>query len=153
MLEVFDLDHDVHVRLAVFGAGADVANVGFRVADYGGDLFQHSEAVIAENGQLDRECRRNTVLLAPLDVNPALGFVHQVAHIGALHRVHGHALAARYVTDSRLAANRIATARAIDQQIAVALYAYGVAMVSAKDASNHAADRGLLFKDSGRRRL
>ena len=40
--------------------------------------------------------------------------------------MHGHAFAARDVSDDRLAANRIATARAIDQQVAMAFDCDGV---------------------------
>jgi hypothetical protein len=39
VLEVFDFHDDVDVGLAVFGAGAYAADVGFEVADYGGDLL------------------------------------------------------------------------------------------------------------------
>src|SRR5581483_8474602 len=42
VLQVFDFDHDIHIGLTVFGAGADVADVGFGVADDGSDLLQHS---------------------------------------------------------------------------------------------------------------
>ena len=39
VLQVFDLHDDVDVGLAVFGAGAYAADVGFEVADDGGDLL------------------------------------------------------------------------------------------------------------------
>ncbi len=39
MLQVGDVEDDIHIRLAVGSAGFDIADVGFAVADDGGDLF------------------------------------------------------------------------------------------------------------------
>lgn len=55
MLQVFDLDDDIDIGLAVLGAGADIADVGFRVANDSSDLLKHPETVVTENGELYRE--------------------------------------------------------------------------------------------------
>ena len=48
--------------------------------------------------------------------------MEQVLHIGAIPRMHRNALAASHVADDLFTANRIATSRAIDQQIVLPLY-------------------------------
>src|SRR5262249_2033099 len=58
----------------------------------------------------------------PLNRDAPVGLVHQVVDIGTAHRVHGHSLAACHVTDDGFTANRIATSRAVDHQVVVALY-------------------------------
>ena len=45
----------------------------------------------------------------------------KIVNVGTIHRMHRHAFAARDVSDDRFAANRIATSRAIDQHVALAL--------------------------------
>src|SRR5204863_8951380 len=119
VLQVFDLDHDVNVCLTVFGARANVADVGFRITNHGGDLLKHSKPVIAKNREFDRECGGRAFLFAPLDVNAPLRLVHQVEHVRAIHRMHGDALAASHIANDSFSANGIATARAINQQVAV----------------------------------
>src|SRR5579859_2391176 len=52
VLHILDINHHIDGRLAVGGAGLDVADVGVVVTDYGCELFQHSRPVIAKNSQL-----------------------------------------------------------------------------------------------------
>ena len=58
-----------------------------------GDLLQHAETVVAKHRQLDRiRCRRRLSFARPLDVDPALGFIHQVHDVGTVHARDGDAL-------------------------------------------------------------
>ncbi len=144
VLEVVNVDDDVDGGLAVGGAGFDVADVGALVGDDGGHLFEHAAAVVAEDGELDRIAVPTIFLLrlGPLDGDAPVGFVHQVDDVGTALGVDGYALAARYVADDVFAADRIATARAINEQVIVA--AHGDRRCrAAEDAAEQAA--GLVF--------
>jgi hypothetical protein len=57
----------------------------------------------------------------PLDGDAAVALVEQVLHVGTTARVDGDALAAGDVADDLFAANGVATARAIDEQVVLAL--------------------------------
>src|ERR1700692_3243812 len=57
--------------------------------------------------------------------------------------MHGDAFTAGHVANHRLSADGITTAGAINQQVAVTLYANGAAVVSAKDAAHDAANAGV----------
>ena len=65
--------------------------------------------------------------------------------------MHGHTFAAGHITDDRFAAYGIATARAINEQVALPLHADGAAVIATEDAAHHAADRGLIFNSGSRR--
>src|SRR6266481_5769110 len=54
VLQVGDIEDDIDVRLAIAGAGFDVADVGFSIANHGRDLLQHAEAIVAEDGEFYR---------------------------------------------------------------------------------------------------
>src|SRR5260370_16978320 len=134
MFQVGDFKDDVDAGLSVFAAGPHVADVGVRVADDGGDLFEHAEAVVAGKGECDGIGKGVAVLVAgPLDVDAAVGFVEQIGDVGTVDGVDGHAFAAGHVADNGFAANGVATAGAIDEQIAVSADDDGVG-VTAKDA-------------------
>ena len=53
--------------------------------------------------------------------------------------MHSDAFAAGHIADDRLSANGITTARAVDEQIALALDADGVGVIAAKHAAHDAA--------------
>ena len=139
VFEVGDVEDDVDDGLAVGGAGFDVADVGFGVADDACDLFQHAVAVVAENGELDRVSSRGRFVAGPRDVDAALGLVHQVHDVWTIDGVDGDALAARDVADDGFAADRVTTSGTIDEQVALALDDDGV-VVAAEDAAHDAAD-------------
>src|SRR5579859_591102 len=138
VLQVRNIQHDFHAGLAVRGVGGDVFDVALGVANHAGDVLQHAEAVVAEDGELDRVRRWHTVVARPFDVDLAFGFVHQVGDVGAVDRVDGHAFAARDVADDALAADGIAAAGAVDHHVSLA--ADGDAVVVAEDAAHHAGD-------------
>src|SRR5579864_8379218 len=110
VLQVRNIQHDLHAGLAVRGVGGNVFNVALGVADHAGDVLQHAETVVAEDGELDRIRRWHTVVARPFDVDLAFGFVHQIGDVGAVDRVDGNAFAARDVADDALAADGIAAA-------------------------------------------
>src|ERR1039457_7557655 len=86
------------------------------IADNGGDLFEHAEAVVAKESEFDGIGNGLAVLVAgPLHVDAAVGFVEQIGDIGTVDGVDGNAFAAGYVSDDGLAANGVATAGAIDR--------------------------------------
>src|SRR5690242_1436216 len=147
MLQVSDIEHDVNVGLAIAGAGLDVTDVGLGVADDGGDLFQHPKAIVAEDGEFHRVSAGGTVVLGPLDINLALGLIQQVGHIGTVDGMHRDPFAASDVAHDGLASNRVTTAGAVNQQVAVSFYASGVVvLVAAESAPDHAGQPpGLLF--------
>ena len=135
MLEVGDFKDYVDAGLAILAAGLHVTDVGVGVADYGGDLFQHAEAVVAEQGEFYGIGNGLAVSSAgPEHVDAAVGFVEKVGDVGAVNGVDGNAFAAGDVADDGLAANGVATAGAIDEQIAASADDDGVG-VSAKDAA------------------
>src|SRR5437764_12959130 len=115
MLEVFDFDYNIYVCLTVRGTRFDVANVGFAVADDGGDLLQHAETVVTEHGQLHREGDGSAFFLAPFHINLALRLIHKIEHVGTVYRMHRHAFATSDITNDRFSPNRITAARAIDE--------------------------------------
>lgn len=78
VLQVGDVEDDVYVGLAVGGAGFDVADVGFGVANDGGDLFEHAEAVVAHDGEFYGIGAGGFLVAFPVDIDAALGLVHQV---------------------------------------------------------------------------
>src|SRR5262245_29119882 len=99
VLHVFDVDHDINGGAAVGGASFDVTDIGIVIADDGGQLLEHAGAIVAKHRQLDGICgfscrcggfRR----LGPLHGDTAVGFVHQVVHVGTTHGMHSDALAA-----------------------------------------------------------
>src|SRR5215472_1361499 len=140
MLYVFNIDHDVDGRLAVGGAGFDVADIGIAVADHCSQLFQHGGAVIAEDRQLDRVggfaagCS-GLDRLRPFHGYAPVGFIHEVGYIRATHRVYSHAFAAGHVADHGFAADGVATSRAIHHQVVITFHLDGAGLRAlAKDA-------------------
>src|SRR5580704_7429458 len=143
VLQVCDVEHDVDVGLAVIGAGFDIADVGFGIADDGSDLLQHAEAVVAEYGEFHGIGVGRAIVLGPLDVDSPLRFIHQVHHVGTIERVDGDAFAAGHVADDGFAADRVTTACAIDQQVALSLDADGVVvLVATENATHHTGQAG-----------
>ena len=104
----------------------DTADIGVVVGDNGGQLLEHAGAIVAEDGDLDRIALGAAGILfayaRPLDRDAAVALVEQVLHVGTTARMDRDALAARHVADDFFAANRIATSRAIDQQIVLAFH-------------------------------
>ena len=105
-------------------ADIDAADVGVVVGDDGDQLLQHAGAVVAGDGDLDRIALRPACGIAyagPLDIDAAVALVEQVLHIGTAAGMDGHAFAAGDVADDLFAANGVATSRAIDEQVVLAL--------------------------------
>src|SRR4029077_1707972 len=122
--------------------------------DHRCDLFQHTKTIVAEHRELHRIGTRRSVVLGPLHINLAFRFIQQVGHVGTIDGMDGNALATSDVADDGLAPNRVATAGAIHQQVAVALDANGVVvLVATEDAPHHAREsaRLLLFLIGQRR--
>src|SRR5215469_9994827 len=59
--------------------------------------------------------------------------------------MHCHALAAGYVPNNGLASNRVTTSGPIDEQVAVAFDADGIAMIPTKNPAHHTANAGILL--------
>ena len=78
--------------------------------------------------------------LVPLDLDAALRVVHEVEHVRAGRGVHRHALAARDVADDLLAADRVAAARAEDQQVVDAAHLDLLLAAGAEHALDDARD-------------
>ena len=77
---------------------------------------EHALAIL----RLDRQAHRvgrNISAFVPFDVDAPLRVVHQVDNVGAVRRVHRHALAARDVADDLLAADWIAALGPEDHHI------------------------------------
>src|ERR1022692_4953508 len=150
-LEVFqvgDFQDYVYAGLAVLALGFDVADVGVSVADHGGDLFQHAEAVVAQQRDFYRIGNGLAIFVSrPKDVDAAVGLVEKIGDVGTVDGVNGHALAARDIADDGLAANRVTTLGAIDEQVPGPARHDGVAG-PAKHSAHHARKAvggGLLF--------
>src|SRR6266478_7526107 len=138
VFEVGDFEDYVHAGLAVLAARFYVADVGVGVADEGGDLFEHAEAVVAEKRDFYGIGNRLAVFVAgPEHVDAAVGFVEKISDVGTVDGVDGYAFAAGDVSDYGFAANGVTTAGAIDEQVAGTADYDGVA-VSAEDAAHHA---------------
>src|SRR5882724_11778322 len=131
MLQVGDIEHDVDVGLAITGAGFDVTDVGLCIADHGGDLLQHAEAVVAEDGELYRVGTGGPVIVRPLHVNLPFRLIHQVYYVGTTEPMNRDTLAASDVADDRFTANRVTTAGAVDQEVTLSGYANGVVVLVA----------------------
>src|SRR5437660_354328 len=122
--------------------GGDVADIALRVPDHTRDVFEHAKFVVAENRQLDRVSRRRTVVSRPLNVDLPLRLVQEIRHVRAAHRMYRHALAARDVADDALAANWVATSRAIHQHIS--LPAHGDRVVISENSPHEAGETARL---------
>src|SRR5215469_4806047 len=143
VLEVFNFEHHVDGRLAVGGAGFDVADVGVVVADDGGDLLEHAFAVVTKNRELHRVPTGRVA--TPFNRNLAVGLVHQVGHVGTRSRVHGHAFATRDIADDVFATNGIAASRSIHHKVTVSPDLDGSVAAAAKDATDHTGNRTRLW--------
>ena len=147
VFHVLNINHNIDRCLAVGGAGFNVADVCIVVGNHGGQLLQHRRTVIAKNCQLywihsASVCLVHFERLGPFHCNTAISLIHQVVDVGAAYRVHGHAFAARHVAHNRFTANRIATSRAIHQQIVIAFYLDRACVRAlAKHATDHRAQR------------
>src|SRR5437868_3148501 len=108
-LEVFqvgDFEDYVHAGLAVLAPRFYVADVGVGVADEGGDLFEHAEAVVAEQRDFYGIGNGQAVFVAcPEHVDAAIGFVKKIGDVGTVDGVDGNAFAAGDIADDGLAAN------------------------------------------------
>src|SRR6267154_198476 len=149
LFEVFEVRYVkdyLHAGLTVGSVGSDVADVALGVADNAGDVFQHSEAIVAVNSELDRVRCGRAFVAGPLYVDAAFRLIHEVGDVGAAYGVDRDSFSTRDIADNALSANRIATARAVDQHIALAFDHDGV--VIAKDAPDHAGDSAGLVGES-----
>src|SRR4051794_14189426 len=99
MLYVFGVYRDVDGGLRVGGAGFDVADVRVVVGDDGGDLLEHTGAVVAIEREFDGIGGAAVGLThrGPFHIYAAVGLVHEVEHVGAMLGMHGDALAPRDV--------------------------------------------------------
>src|SRR4030081_2084030 len=140
-LEVFqvgDFQDYVYAGLAVLAASFYVADVGVGVADEGGDLFEHTEAIIAEKRDFDGIRNRLAVFLAgPEHVDAAVGVVEKIGDVRTVDGVDGNAFAASDVAHDGLAANGVATLGTINEKVAGPSDYDGVA-VSAEDSAHDA---------------
>src|SRR6266478_5639662 len=140
-LEVFEVgnfEDYVHAGLAVLAASFYVPDVGVGVADEGGDLFEHAEAVVAEKRDFYGIGNWQAVFVAgPEHVDAAVGFVEKISDVGTVDGVDGNAFTASDVADDGLAANGVATLGTINEKVAGPSDYDGVA-VSAKDSAHHA---------------
>src|SRR5579871_824644 len=134
VLEVGDVENDLDAGLAVGGVRADIADVALGVADDTGDVFEHAETIVAKDGELDGVGGRSRFIAGPLDVDAALGLVHEIGDVGATDGVDGDTFAAGDVADDGFAANGIAAAGAVDEHVALTFYGNGV--VVAEDAAH-----------------
>src|SRR5208337_3934669 len=148
MFQVGYFEDYVDAGLTVLAAGFHAADVGFSVADDGGDLFQHAEAVVAEQRDFYGIGDGLAVFVAgPQHVDAAVGFVEKIGDVRAIDGMDSHPFASGHVADDGLSANRVATLGTIDEKVASPADYDGIA-VSAKDAAHHAGEavgRGLLF--------
>src|SRR3981189_3454131 len=117
--QVGDFQDYVYAGLAVLAASFYVADVGVGVADEGGDLFEHAEAVVAEKRDFDGIGNRLAVFLAgPEHVDAAVGFGENIGDVRTVDGVDGNAFTAGDVADDSLAANGVAALGTIDEQVA-----------------------------------
>src|SRR5208282_5215663 len=152
MFQVGDFQDYVYAGSAVLATGFHAADVGFGVADDGGDLFEHAPAVITEKREFYGIGNGLAVFVSgPKDVDAAVGFVEKIGDVGTVDGVDGNAFAAGDVADDGFAPNGVATAGAIDEQVALSADDDGV-RVAAKDAADNASQsagkavgRSLLF--------
>src|SRR5580693_10644195 len=141
MLEVGNIENDIDVCLPIRAANLHIPDVGFGVADHGRYLFQHAESIVAKDGKLHGIRTRCALIVRPFHIDAALRLIQEVDDVGTIHGVNGDAFAAGYVTDHALAADGVATAGAVHEEVAVAFYADGVvAAVSAENPPHHAGD-------------
>src|SRR5271165_1097479 len=148
VFKVGDLQDYIHAGLPVLAAGLDVADIGVGVADDGGDLFQHAEAVVTRQGEFDGIGNRLAILVpGPEHVDAPVGFVEKIGDVRTINGVDGNAFAAGNIADDGLSSNGIATACSVDQEVALSSNNDGVA-VGSEDAPHHAGEAmgcGLFF--------
>ena len=138
VFEVGNFEDHVDVGLTVFAAGRDVADVGVGVADDGGDLFKHAEAIVAEQRDFYGIGDGLAIFVSgPEDIDAAIGLVEKVSHVRTIDGVDGDAFAPSYVAGDGFSANWITTAGAIDEEIAGSANDDGVGIAS-EDAADHA---------------
>src|ERR1043166_2401670 len=116
---VDNLEAGLDTSIEAIRTAFQITNVGTGAANDGSDFGKESSAVFGANRELDREGGR--ALAAPLDGNATFGLVKKILHVGAGTSVHGNSAAAGNVADNFIARNGIATFRAEDQQVVVAL--------------------------------
>src|SRR6202162_448869 len=137
VFQVGDFEDYVHAGLAILAAGFDVADVGVGIADKGGDLFEHAEAVVAEKRDFYGIGNRLAVFVArPEHVDAAVGFVEKIGDVGTVDGVDGNAFTAGDIADDGLAANGVATLGTINEKVAGPSDYDGVA-VSAENSAHH----------------
>src|SRR5580692_6106345 len=141
MFQVGNIENDIDVSLPIRTAHLHIPDVGFGIADHGGHLFQHAEAVIAKDCKLYRIRTRRSLVAGPFHIDATLWLIQQVHHVGAIDRVDGDALASGYIADHVFAADGVTAAGAVHEQVAVAFHADGiVAAVSAENSPHYARD-------------
>src|SRR5271165_3837035 len=139
VFEVGDVEDYIDAGLAVLAAGFHAADVGFGVADDSGDLLEHAPPVIAQQRKFYGIRNRLSVFVSrPQYIDTAIRFVEKVGDVRAIDRVDGHAFATGDVAHDRFSANRVATAGAINQQVALSADDDGVSVAAPKDAAHGA---------------
>ena len=139
VFQVSDVEDDVNAGLGVLATGFHAADVGFGVADDGGDLFQHAPTVVAEQREFYRIGNGLAIFVSrPEHVDAAVGFIEKISDIWTVDRVDGNAFAAGNVADDGFSANGVATARAIDEQIALSADDDSVGVSASEDAADGA---------------
>src|ERR1700689_3211325 len=146
VFEVGDVEHDLHASLAVLSTRPNISYITLSISDYTSNTFKHTKPVITINRKFHRISRRGGLVPRPLHIDAPFRFVHQVGNVRTAHCVHRHALATSDVAHDALSPNRIATARAVDQHVTLALDHDGV--VIANHALPHARDSARLVRES-----
>jgi len=146
MAEIDGFDNEVDVDGTVYGGlGIERTDVGAVFGDDGGELFEQAGAVVADHREFDRVSGglggvglvgrgSAAVGIAPLDFDAAVGLVEEVLYVGTTARVDGDSLAAGDVADDLFAADGVATARAIDEEIVLPFDLKGVRTFAEEDA-------------------
>ena len=152
MAQVNGLDDEVHMHHAVHRRlGLDRADVRAVLGDDGGEFLEQTGAVIADDDQAHRIRGGLGRVLGivrgaggPLHIDAAVGLIEQVLHVGTTAGVDRDALAAGDVADDLLAADGVATSRAVDQQIVLAFNLQRLRALAEEDALDglrHVAER------------
>src|ERR1051325_8074167 len=127
VLEVEDFDRDLYAAAVVrLDRSVRGANVGLDVLYGVRHVGNHARAVLRYREQAHGVRGLARAHVGPLDLDDALRVHHQLLHVRAAPRVHGHALAARDVADDVLAADGVAAAGARDQKVVHAEHDDGV---------------------------
>src|SRR5215467_452569 len=148
VLQVGNIQNNFDAGLTVCRMCGDVADVALGVPDHAGDVFQHTEAVVAEDCQLHGISSWSAVVAGPFDIDFSFRLIEKICHVRTIDGVHCDALAACDVTDDVFAADWITTAGAVDQHVSLA--AHGDGVVVSEDAADNAGDTAGLRRQAFR---